>query len=183
MHLWSRSISARYQPLSCRGPCVVSTECSYSLAASDCSARATTSGPIELVPFSFFVCGSTRRGLGHDQGTRAMTKAPFVAAALAAAFLSYASSAEARGGGNGGGGGPHGGPTAEPSSTPATPQSDPSPPGWSSPGQRQGWDGGSTPPGWDNGQRKGWDDPLPPGFDLGDKKGWDTTVKPAPTKQ
>jgi hypothetical protein len=56
-------------------------------------------------------------------------------------------------------------------------------PGWSSPGQRQGWDGGSTPPGFDNGQRKGWDDVLPPGFDPGNKKGWDTTVTPTPTKQ
>jgi hypothetical protein len=126
----------------------------------------------------------------EDKDFRAMIKTPFVAAVLAAALLSYASVAEARGGGGGGGsggggaGGAHNGATAEPSSPSGVPQADPTPPGWSSPGQRQGWDGGSTPPGFDNGQRKGWDDDgLPPGFDLGNKKGWDTTVTPTPTKQ
>lgn len=58
-----------------------------------------------------------------------------------------------------------------------------SPPGWSSQGERKGWDGSTVPPGWDNGLRKGWDGgSVPPGFDDGLKKGWDTTVTPGEKK-
>jgi hypothetical protein len=99
-----------------------------------------------------------------------MTKIPVVATVLAVGALFSASVVEAKGPGGGSHGG---GPTA-----------DASPPGWSSPGERQGWDGASTPPGWDNGQRKGWgDSPVPPGFDNGNKKGWDTKVTPRPKKE
>ena len=79
-------------------------------------------------------------------------------------------------------GGSHAGGAA---TSPAPSSGATSPPGWSSPGQRDGWNGATTPPGWerDNAQRSGWGDALvPPGFDNGYKNGWDTSVTPVPTK-
>jgi hypothetical protein len=112
-----------------------------------------------------------------------MTKTAFVAAALAAGVVLSASIAEGKGPGGGGGGAFHSVHNDAVSPGMATPGVEPSPPGWNSQGERQGWEGASTPPGWDNGQRKGWaDDALPPGFNSGNKKGWETTVTPAQKK-
>ena len=99
-----------------------------------------------------------------------MTTTHFISAIAAAGLFLVGTAAMARGPASQGGG--H---TASSSSS----QTDPSPPGFSSPGQRQGWDT-ANPPGWDNGKKEGWDTAVPPGFDNGDKKGWDTSVTPAP---
>jgi hypothetical protein len=115
-----------------------------------------------------------------NRGSCAMTKTMLFSAVLATAVMLAGPVTEARGPSGGGRtGAPSGGGTSAPSGG-STSKAD-YPPGFSSEGQKQGWDGGTTPPGWDDGLRKGWDGGLvPPGFDKGESKGWDTSVTPAP---